>query len=98
MAVDWSRLDAMRADYIGGASYTDLSRAYGISRSAIGRKAQEEHWPDLRLDAQRRANAKIARAVASQRAEAALSALSAADVSIVSSIFNSCIGFAFRLI
>lgn len=43
--VDWN---AVKADYIGGASYGVLSKRYGIVKSTIFKKAKKDGWEDLR--------------------------------------------------
>ena len=49
--VDWN---SVKADYIGGASYGDLARRHGLSKSTIFKKAKKEHWQEQR---ERTANA-----------------------------------------
>ena len=43
---DWERI---RAEYIaGGISLRDLAQKYGVTKSAIGRRASSESWTDER--------------------------------------------------
>lgn len=43
---DWERI---RAEYIaGGISLRELAQKYGVTRSAIGRRASSESWTDER--------------------------------------------------
>lgn len=43
---DWERI---RAEYIaGGISLRDLAQKYGVTKSAIGRRASSERWTDER--------------------------------------------------
>lgn len=41
MAVDWSRI---YGEFIGGSSFAELARQYGISYSAIYRRAKRDAW------------------------------------------------------
>ena len=46
MDVDWER---MRAEYVSGrATYTELAKAYGASKTAVGKRAQREGWHSQR--------------------------------------------------
>ncbi len=62
---DWN---AIRADYIGGASYVDLEKKYGVNRGSIHRKAQREDWKTKRQQKaqaiENKINDKIANAAA----------------------------------
>ena len=52
--VDWN---AIRAEYIGGGtSYRKLVNKYGVSFEALKRKAKNEGWPELRTQAEHKAN------------------------------------------
>ena len=52
--IDWN---AIRAEYIGGGtSYRKLVDKYGVSFEALKRKAKNEGWPELRTQAEHKAN------------------------------------------
>ena len=62
--VDWN---AVRAEFISGASYGDLSKKYGVSKSTVHKHAKEDDWQTMRANA-----ANAARTLSIQRtAEAA---------------------------
>ena len=57
----------IKAEYIrGGVSYRKLADKYGVSFSAIRRRAEKEKWTDLRTQAEQKASMKIVDSVASQ--------------------------------
>lgn len=69
--IDWPNI---RAEYVTGAgSYADLAQAHGISLGGIKKRARAEGWATQRAeyaaDAQRRAAAQSAEAVASNAAK-----------------------------
>ena len=60
----------IKAEYIrGGVSYRKLADKYGVSFSAIRRRAEKEKWTDLRTQAEQKASMKIVNSVASQDAK-----------------------------
>ena len=64
---DWKMI---KAEYLrGGVSYRKLAEKYGVSLSSITRKSSKEKWADLRVQSERKANAKIVESVASQEAK-----------------------------
>lgn len=66
---DWVKI---KAEYIaGGISYQKLSEKYGVSFSALRRKAKAEKWTDLRAQSEHKANIEIVENVASQEAKRA---------------------------
>ena len=57
MRVDW---DKVRHEYVTtGASQRDLSKKYGVSKTAIQRRAKDEKWLDKRDQFVTRMNAKV---------------------------------------
>lgn len=52
MARDWT---AIRASFIGGCSFTELSNKYGIPRSTISNRAYREKWGVERAEKRTRA-------------------------------------------
>lgn len=64
---DWKKI---KAEYIrGGVSYRKLADKYGVSYSAIRRRAEKEKWTDLRTQAEQKSSIKIVESVASQEAK-----------------------------
>ena len=43
--IDWN---AIKSEYIGGASYGTLSKRHGLTKSTIFKKSKKEGWDDLR--------------------------------------------------
>ena len=62
--IDWN---AIKSEYIGGASYGTLSKRHGLTKSTIFKKSKKEGWDDLR---KRTANA-VETATIERTAEAA---------------------------
>lgn len=46
--IDWN---AIRAEFIGGASYGDIAKKYRVSKSTIHKHAKEDDWQTLRTNA-----------------------------------------------
>ena len=46
--IDWN---AIRAEYIGGASIREIAKRHGVSKSAIGDRCAAEKWTDSRTKA-----------------------------------------------
>lgn len=71
---DWN---AIRAEYIGGASYGDLSKKYHLSKSTIYQHAKLDNWQTLRTNA---ANAARTKTIQKAADAAASNATIAADI------------------
>ena len=71
---DWN---AIRAEYIGGASYGDLSKKYHLSKSTIYQHAKLDSWQTLRTNA---ANAARTKTIQKAADAAASNATIAADI------------------
>ena len=71
---DWN---AIRAEYIGGASYGDLSKKYHLSKSTIYQHAKIDNWQTLRTNA---ANAARTKTIQKAADAAASNATIAADI------------------
>ena len=71
---DWN---AIRAEYIGGASYGDLSKKYHLSKSTIYEHAKLDDWQTLRTNA---ANEARTRTIQKAAEKAADNATIAADL------------------
>lgn len=54
--VKWHKI---RAEYIGGASQSSLSRKYGVSRSVIAKHCRNESWTDARKTARAEVEQKV---------------------------------------
>lgn len=64
---DWRKI---KAEYIrGGTSYRKLSAKYGVSFSALRRRAVKEKWTDLRTRSEHEATTKIVESVATAEAK-----------------------------
>lgn len=64
---DWKKI---KAEYIrGGTSYRKLAAKYGVSFSALTRKAAKEKWTDLRRKSDEKASTKIVESVAAAEAK-----------------------------
>lgn len=71
---DWN---AIRAEYIGGASYGDLAKKYHLSKSTIYQHAKIDNWQTLRTNA---ANAARTKTIQKAADAAASNATIAADI------------------
>lgn len=71
---DWN---AIRAEYIGGASYGDLAKKYHLSKSTIYQHAKLDNWQTLRTNA---ANAARTKTIQKAADAAASNATIAADI------------------
>lgn len=69
MAADWTKI---RAEFIRGVSYRELSEKYGVSFSTIQKVGASEKWTDLRKKSGRKAVEKTVDKIASQKAEKAV--------------------------
>lgn len=75
--VDWRKI---KSEYMaGGTSYRKLSAKHGVSRTAIQRRANEEHWVDLKSQTKAKINAKITEEVSDKEASKAVKILDVAD-------------------
>ena len=72
--VDWN---VIRAEYIGGASYGDLSKKYHLSKSTIFQHAKQDNWQTLRTNAANEARTKAVQKTADAAAD---NAIIAADI------------------
>lgn len=72
--IDWN---AIRAEYIAGASYRDLAEKYSVSKDMIARKGKAQGWTKDRAKACDAAAAKVIQAAATKAAD---NASLAADV------------------
>lgn len=65
--MDWNRI---KAEYIaGGTSYRKLCTKYGVSRTTLQRKAKDEKWPDLRSQAEAKAETRIVEDISKKNAK-----------------------------
>ena len=69
--------NAIRAEYIGGASYGDLAKKYHLSKSTIYQHAKLDNWQTLRTNA---ANAARTKTIQKAADAAASNATIAADI------------------
>ena len=67
--VDWN---AIRAEYIGGASYGDLSKKYHLSKSTIYQHAKQDNWQTLRTNAANESRTKAIQKTADAAADNAI--------------------------
>ena len=66
--MDWN---SARRDYLaGGMSYRQLSEKYGMSQSAIWKRATKEGWKEAREQAANKSTKKVADSIANERAKA----------------------------
>lgn len=76
--VEWRKI---KAEYIaGGTSYRKLSAKYGVSRTALQRRAREEHWVELKDQTKAKTDAKISEEVSERQASRASKIIDAADL------------------
>lgn len=69
--VDWNTI---RAEYISGASYGDLSKKYNLSKSTIYQHAKADDWQTMRTNAANAARTKTIQKTANLAAENAVKA------------------------
>lgn len=62
----------IRAEYIGGASYGDLSKKYHLSKSTIYQHAKADNWQTLRTNAANEARTKTIQKTAEAAADNAV--------------------------
>jgi cell division protein FtsL len=63
----WKKI---KKEYIaGGTSYRKLAEKYGVSRTTLERKAKNEKWSVLKLQAEGKAEAKMVDAISTKNAE-----------------------------
>lgn len=74
---DWKRI---KAEYLaGGTSYRKLVEKYGVSRTALERKARDEKWADLRRQSEGKIEAKTIEAISNKEAKKAVDIIDVAD-------------------
>lgn len=64
--IDWN---AIRAEYIGGASYGDLSKKYRLSKSTIYQHAKLDDWQTMRTNAANEARTRTIQKIADASAD-----------------------------
>ena len=65
--MDWNKI---KAEYIsGGTSYRKLAEKYKVSRTTLQRKAKDENWVSLRIQAEAKTETKIVNDVSKQNAK-----------------------------
>ena len=65
--IDWN---AIRAEYIGGGtSYRRLAEKYNVSFMVLKTRAKKESWPELRTQAEHKANTEATRRTAEAAAD-----------------------------
>lgn len=69
--IDWN---AIRAEYISGSSYGDLSKKYNLSKSTIYQHAKADDWQTMRTNAANAARTKTIQKTANLAAENAVKA------------------------
>lgn len=85
MAVDWLRI---KSEYVNGnISYRELSEKYGVSQSAIRKKAASEKWTGTKIEQLNRIETKIEQKTEEKIADA-LSDEAAAKIRIKASMMR----------
>jgi hypothetical protein len=75
--VDWKTI---KAEYIaGGTSYRKLAAKYGVSRTAIQKRAREDKWVELRSQTKAKTDAKISDEVSDKESAKAVKIIDVAD-------------------
>ena len=64
--IDWN---AIRTEYIGGATIRALASKYHVSKSAIGDRCSSEHWTDSRTKAADKARTRAVQKTAEAAAD-----------------------------
>ena len=79
VAADWSHLEEMRRDYLGGSTLSEVARKYNVPRRSLSERATAAGWQKEKEEIQRETAEKSRRVAAEHAERTAISVMGVAD-------------------